>query len=201
MSSASPTGRKDADAYPRRSIQITLTSSVYEGLRQEILSTNLPPGTRLPTRTLGERYGVGLSSIREALSILSSEGLVVRRDRRGFIAAPVSEADLDDLTLARCWIYEIGLRQSIARGNTEWEEGVVLAFHRLANPPSSRGSRRAQSGVGARSCALPSQPDCRLRVEWLIKAAARCSTRQSAIATSPALLARRGRRTASTAIS
>src|SRR5262245_40823915 len=90
----------------------TLTSSVYDGLRHEILCADLPPGARLGTRKLGERYGVGLSSIREALSILSSEGLVVRRDRRGFIAAPVSEADLEDLTRARCWINEIGLRQS-----------------------------------------------------------------------------------------
>ena len=137
---SAPMGIRDGDRN-----KVTLTSSVYEGLRHEILSASLLPGTRLQTRTLGDRYGVGLSSIREALSILSSEGLVVRRDRRGFIAAPVSEADLDDLTRARCWINEIGLRQSIERGDAEWEEGVVLAFHRLLQTPRRRADREGRN--------------------------------------------------------
>ncbi len=115
--------------------KVTITSSVYDGLKHEIVSANLLPGTRLQTRQLGARYGVGLSSIREALSILSSEGLVVRRERRGFITAPASEADLDDLTRARSWINEIALRQSIENGDAAWEEGVVLAFHRLLQTP------------------------------------------------------------------
>ena len=133
---------------------------------------NLLPGTRLQTRKLGERYGVGLSSIREALSILSSEGLVVRRDRRGFIAAPVSEADLDDLTRARCWINEIGLRQSIERGDAEWEEGVVLAFHRLLQTPRRHADHEGRNPAWELAHArFHRSLIAACGSEWLIKAA------------------------------
>jgi DNA-binding GntR family transcriptional regulator len=152
--------------------KLTLTSSVYDRLRDEILSATLRPGTRLQTRQLGERFGVGLSPIREALSILSSEGLAARRDRRGFIAATVSEADLDDLTRARCWINEIGLRQSIARGDAEWEEEIVLAFHRLLQTPRHHPGHKGRNPAWELAHArFHRSLIAACGSEWLIKAA------------------------------
>jgi DNA-binding GntR family transcriptional regulator len=115
--------------------RLTLASSVYDVLRRDIVTASLLPETRLQTRTLSGRFGVGLSPVREALNRLSSEGLVAQRDHRGFVVAPVSEQDLEELTKTRCWIYEIGLRQSIANGDARWEESVVIAFHRLSKTP------------------------------------------------------------------
>ena len=158
---------RDKDRY-----KITLTSSVYDGLKREIMCADLLPGTQLQTRKLGEHYGVGLSSIREALSILSSEGLVVRRDRRGFIAAPVSEEDLDDLTRARCWINEIGIRQSIERGDAEWEEGIVLAFHRLLQTPRCHADHEGRNPAWELAHArFHRSLIAACGSEWLIKAA------------------------------
>lgn len=68
-----------------------------------------------------------LSPVREALSRLSGGRLVVHHEQRGFIVAPLSERDLDDIVRARCWINESGLRESIAHGNSDWEERVVIA--------------------------------------------------------------------------
>lgn len=113
----------------------TLASAAYFRLRRDIIAAELPAGSRLHTRQLCQRYQVGLSPIREALSRLSSEGLVRRSDQRGFSVAPLSEADLDDLTRSRCWLNETGLRESIIHGGAAWEEGVVLGFHRLARVP------------------------------------------------------------------
>jgi DNA-binding GntR family transcriptional regulator len=109
----------------------TLASHVYERLRHDLLTVAIPPGEKLNIRVLCERFDVGLSPVREALSRLSTEGLVAQTDRRGFAAAPISEADLADLTRARCWVNEVAIRQSIRNGDAAWEEGVVLAFHRL----------------------------------------------------------------------
>jgi GntR family transcriptional regulator, carbon starvation induced regulator len=73
--------------------------------------------------------------MREALSRLSSEGLVAQSDHRGFAVAPMGEEDLVDITRARCWLNELAIRKSIAHGDAAWEEQVVLSFHRLSRTP------------------------------------------------------------------
>lgn len=105
--------------------------SVYGRLRHDILAGLFEPGERLPFEALGERYGVGLTPLREALNQLSAEELVLREGKRGFRVAPVSLADLADLAMTLCWVADVTLRRSIARGDEAWEEAVVLASHRL----------------------------------------------------------------------
>lgn len=113
----------------------TLASIVYDRLRKDIISIAVPPGEKLHIRSLCERFEVGLSPVREALSRLSTEGLVAQNDHRGFTVAPISEADLVDLTRARSWLNEIAIRRSIKHGDAAWEESVVLSFHRLFRTP------------------------------------------------------------------
>lgn len=114
----------------------TLTSAVYERLRRDILVGRLAPGEKLRIDALRTTYEVGASPLREALNRLSAEGLVLREDQRGFRVAPVSLDDLKELTRTRCWVNELALRQSIARGDPAWEERVVLTHHRLARTPA-----------------------------------------------------------------
>ena len=95
----------------------TLASQVYDRLRQDIISVAIEPGEKLHIRSLCARFDVGLSPMREALSRLSSEGLVAQSDHRGFAVAPMGEQDLVDLTRARCWLNELAIRKSIAHGD------------------------------------------------------------------------------------
>ena len=113
----------------------TLASLVYDRLRQDIITVAIEPGEKLHIRSLCDRFNVGLSPVREALSRLSSEGLVAQSDHRGFAVKPLSEDDLVDLTRARCWLNELAIRKSIANGDATWEETVVLSFHRLSRTP------------------------------------------------------------------
>ena len=110
----------------------TLASSVYDRLRGDILCGALPPDEKLRTEALRERYGVGNSPIREALNRLSADGLVTREDQKGFRVAAASRDDLIELAKTRCWLEAIALRESIENGGDEWEESVVLQFHRLS---------------------------------------------------------------------
>ena len=110
----------------------TLASAAYQRLREEIITAELSPGSKLKIRNLCERFEVGLSPMREALSRLATEGLVRQFDQRGFTVAPLTESDLIELTMARCWLNEIGLRQSIEKGGAIWEEQIVLSYHRLS---------------------------------------------------------------------
>ncbi|MDH5748868.1 MAG: FCD domain-containing protein [Rhodospirillales bacterium] len=115
----------------------TLATSVYDQLRTDILRGNLLPGERLRAEFLRERYKVGNSPVREALNRLSSDGLAVRQDQKGFHVATVSKADLLELVKTRCWVEELALRESISQGGMEWEERLVLAFHRMSRLPRS----------------------------------------------------------------
>jgi GntR family carbon starvation induced transcriptional regulator len=109
----------------------TATSVLFAQLRRDIVQCRLLPGEKLRIEVLRDRYGVGSSPIREALNRLSSEGLVVLQDQKGFRVAEVSLEDLHELTRTRCLINEITLREAIMNGDDPWEEGIVLAYHRL----------------------------------------------------------------------
>lgn len=119
----------------RPDVKITRSSSIYVALRGEILDGSLRPGARLNVRDLGQRFETGLSPVREALNRLSTEGLADHTDNRGFVVPPVSVPELLDLTQARCWMNELGLRRSIELGDAAWEEQTLIAFHRLSKTP------------------------------------------------------------------
>jgi len=110
---------------------------VYESLRSDILSAQLEPESKLRIEFLSKRYHTGQIPIREALNRLTSEGLVERREQRGFIVSPISADDLMELTKTRSWLEGIALSESIASHTREWEEGLVLAHHRLSQLPRS----------------------------------------------------------------
>lgn len=110
----------------------TLASQAHNLLRGDILTGQLRPGERLRTKGLQERYGLGLSPLRESLQRLSAEGLVVMDEQRGFSVAPVSLSELKDLTLARASLESVMLPLALAQGDAEWEALIVAAFHRLS---------------------------------------------------------------------
>jgi len=125
----------------------TLAGQAHSLLRQDILSGGLLPGERLRTKELQVRYGLGLSPLRESLQRLSAEGLVVMDEQRGFSVAPVSLAELEDLTLARTKLESVMLPLAIEKGDADWEAQIVAAFHRLSRTPLPKA---ADPGDGAR---------------------------------------------------
>lgn len=109
----------------------TLASSVYEALRQDIVRGKLRPGLKLHLHTLKKDYNVGNSPLREALNRLSSNGMVVREENKGFHVSPASIEELQELVKTRCWLEETALRESIANADDDYDERIVLAYHRL----------------------------------------------------------------------
>ncbi|WP_084609517.1 GntR family transcriptional regulator [Archangium violaceum] len=118
----------------------TLASAVVDRLRGDILHGVLPPGEKLRLEHLAPRYGVGRTPLREACCRLASEGLVTIEDQRGFRVAPISRADLLDLTRTRQQIETLALRAAIAQGDITWEGEVTAALHRLLRRVPASGS-------------------------------------------------------------
>ena len=91
------------------------------------------------------RDSFNLSAVREALSKLTSEGLVQADPKRGFNVAPISVAELRDLTSVRIEIENLCLRRSMALGDVAWEASVLAAFHIMSNTPQTEGDNTLQA--------------------------------------------------------
>jgi len=115
----------------------SLTSQTYQCIHDMIIRGELPPGQKLKIEELRKTVDTGASPIREALSLLTSNHLVERIDQRGFRVALVSGEAFRELLKTRCWVEERALRESIEHGDTEWEESIVIANHRLSRIPRS----------------------------------------------------------------
>lgn len=81
---------------------------------------------------MSERCGIGAVPVREALNRLSSEGWAGRRSQRGFFVSLMSMEDLEELVKTRIWLETKALSESMAQATEEWEERLVIAYHRLA---------------------------------------------------------------------
>ncbi len=121
------------------------TARVFAQLRHDIIVGRLEPGRKLKIEELRRTYDSGTSTMREALSTMCADGLVERLDQRGFRVADVSVEAFDELLKTRCWLEERAVRESITHGDTAWEEGVVLAHHRLSKTPRTNSSNAAHS--------------------------------------------------------
>ncbi|MEZ5775868.1 MAG: GntR family transcriptional regulator [Hyphomicrobiaceae bacterium] len=67
--------------------------SVYETLREEILTLALAPGQLLDETSLADRFGLSRSPVREALIRLAGEELLVTLPNRSTIVAPIDVSD------------------------------------------------------------------------------------------------------------
>ena len=121
----------------------TISDDGYRRIRSDIVFGKLRPAQKLRLEALREAYGVSVSTLREILSRLSSEGLVVAEGRRGFEVAPVSADDLKDLAGLRLLLEGHAMERSFARGDMEWEGRVVSAHHKLSATERGMTAKKA----------------------------------------------------------
>ncbi len=110
----------------------TVGERVYRRLRSDILFGRLAPSQRLKLDVMKDAYGVSISTLRELLNRLTSEGLIVAEGARGFEVAPVSPENFKEIANLRQLLECHALERSFAAGDMEWEGRVVAAHHKLA---------------------------------------------------------------------
>lgn len=116
---------KDA---PRQNLAI----SAYRQLKHDIIRGRYAPEQKLLMSRLKEHYGASTGPLREALSQLVADRLVVAISQRGYRVAPMSLAELNDIYDARAQLEGLILRLAIERGDDDWEATVLATAHRLA---------------------------------------------------------------------
>jgi GntR family carbon starvation induced transcriptional regulator len=110
---------------------MTLSETAYSAIRRDIIQGVLPAGQPLRMADLSARYAMGFSPLREALSRLQVERLVVAEALRGFKAAPLSVEEMQDATDTRILIESDALRLSIQHGDDDWSAAIVAALYAL----------------------------------------------------------------------
>jgi GntR family transcriptional regulator, carbon starvation induced regulator len=110
----------------------TLAGEVFARLRADIISSRLPPGTKLRLENLRQTYGVGFSPLREALSRLAENRLVVSIGQRGFRVPEVSASEITDVSLVRKEVEGFALRLAVRHGDALWEARLADAGEKFA---------------------------------------------------------------------
>lgn len=80
-----------------RLVQNSLHHEVASTLREQIFAGELAPGSFLDEVALCARLEISRTPLREALKVLTSEGLLRHEPRRGCFVNQVTEQDLDEI--------------------------------------------------------------------------------------------------------
>ena len=110
----------------------TAGERAYRRIRRDILFGGLAPAQKLKLDGLKESYGISISTLRELLNRLSSEGLIIAEGARDFEVAPISPENLKEVANLRQLLECHAMELSFAAGDMEWEGRVVAAHHKLA---------------------------------------------------------------------
>lgn len=78
-----------------------LRDRVLNALRAAIVAGEMEPGTIYSAPSLGARFGVSATPVREAMLDLTREGLVETVPNKGFRVTEFSDTDLDNITQLR----------------------------------------------------------------------------------------------------
>lgn len=87
---------------------------VRRGLEAALVAGELRPGELYSAPTLGERFGVSATPVREAMLALAKDGFVVAERNRGFRVVEMSETDLDEISQIRL-LLEVPSTVEVAR--------------------------------------------------------------------------------------
>ncbi|WP_084522551.1 GntR family transcriptional regulator [Nocardia inohanensis] len=81
--------------------KVSLRDKVSRALRAAIIAGEMEPGVVYSAPTLGARFGVSATPVREAMQDLARENLIAIVPNKGFRVIEVAEKDLDDITRIR----------------------------------------------------------------------------------------------------
>ncbi len=106
--------------------------TAYRRIRSDIVFGKLPPGQKLTLDRMKEAYNASVSTLREILNRLSSEGFIKAEGAKGFEVMPTSPENLRQVASMRQLLECHALKESFEAGDMEWEGRVVAAHHKLA---------------------------------------------------------------------
>jgi DNA-binding GntR family transcriptional regulator len=109
----------------RPTVTSNAATGVADQLRAAILSGALAGGTKIREVEVAEQTGVSRGPVREALRMLSDEGLVVLRHNRGAVVAGITPDDAVEIYAVRGALAVIAFKAIVAAGLHEQTETSI----------------------------------------------------------------------------
>ena len=124
----------------------TLVEQAERIIRDEIIDGRLQPGARIHLHETAERLNMSMVPLREALGVLTSEGLVVALRQRGFRVADIDLNEMEDIYALRLLLDPLAVRQSVPRMADADRTELAAAFAALdgmdTGTPAGEANRR-----------------------------------------------------------
>ncbi|MBM0108662.1 GntR family transcriptional regulator [Steroidobacter sp. S1-65] len=125
MLSADPSKRifvlKRDETSSRKPSSDHAVEGIYDRIKALLLAHTLAPGQLLQIGTLAEELGVSTTPVREALTRLAAERLIVFAPKRGFFAKTASEDELRGLYTLNQTLLDSAIREWTAAAQAEEE--------------------------------------------------------------------------------
>jgi len=107
------------DLFDQKKENRSLTSIIFEKIREDILNKKYKLGEKIVEAKLAEELGVSRTPVREALKQLELDGLVENIPNRGVVVKGITTQDIEDIYLIRMEIEGIAARWCSERINEE----------------------------------------------------------------------------------
>ncbi len=122
---------------------ILRSEEAYEQLKSDIVACVLRPGESLTEKQIGERYQIRKATIRSALARLTQEGLIKSEPRRGYVVAPLSLRDVNEIFDVRSLIEPEVFRVAAANLTERGLDDIQLAAAQKVLKPETLRSHVA----------------------------------------------------------
>jgi len=96
-----------------------LRDHITQRIRDAILDATYKPGERLVETAIAGQLGVSRAPVREALSALEREGIVVNAPRKGYSVIEFADKDIDEIYSLRLLLEVGALRRAMSRFTEE----------------------------------------------------------------------------------
>ena len=91
----------------------SLKSKVYQSLRKDIISGEIPGNTRVTEVAVAQSLNVSRTPVREALQKLAQERLLISIPKAGYMVEHLSDDDIQDLFSTRTEIEQIAVKKAV----------------------------------------------------------------------------------------
>lgn len=126
----------------------------YAAIRDLILRTELKPGQVLSESAMSARLQIGRTPLRDALRLLSHDGLVVIEPRRGTMVAPLTISDLDAIFEVRIAIESVIADAAAARASVQDIADIERLVEQAAANPSAQSDTSLDEQLHAKVAAI-----------------------------------------------
>lgn len=126
----------------------SVSESVYGQLREGILTGTFPPGSILRQEELARRFGASRVPLREAMTRLEAEGLVVLRPRRGYAVPSLDRSEIHEIFELRA-VVEEHLGGVAAKMRTADDLAAVASALQRMDDATAHAATRADEWLNA----------------------------------------------------